>query len=148
MFGLVTRSLQSPLPPLELELLEDDEDDELDDELELLEEDELELEELLLDEDELEELDELDELLLPAQSAACGELPVTVNESMFARPPLVVATRLMLLAPAFRNTFALTTVQLVHAPVVGKSTLVTVPPFTCTFAGRLLEPFAYRHSSR
>jgi hypothetical protein len=147
MFGLVTRSLQLPLPPLELELLEDDEDDELDDELELLEEDELELDELLellLDEDELEEL----ELLLPPQSAACGELPVTVSESMFARPPLVVATRLMLLAPAFRNTFALTTVQLVHAPVVGKSTLVTVPPFTCTFAGRLLEPLAYRHSSR
>lgn len=71
--GLVIRSLQAPLPPPELELLEDDEllDDELD--------------ELLLDEEELlledEELLEDDELLLddvPPHTAGCGPLPVIV----------------------------------------------------------------------
>ena len=105
--------------------------------LELLLEDELLLEELL-EEDELE----LEELLVPPQLAACGELPVTVSESILASPPLLVATRLMLLWPAFKKTFALTTVQLVHEPVEGKSTVVTFAPLICTLPGRLLEPFA------
>jgi hypothetical protein len=114
---------------------------------ELLDDDELLLElELLLDE-ELELLE--DELDVPPQSAAPGLTPVIEMESMFASPPLPVACKRIVLKPAFRFTVTEPeSVQLVHAPVVGKSTLVTVPPFTCTFAGRLLEPFAYRHSSR
>src|SRR3546814_15319271 len=107
-------------------------------------------------EDERLELELLDELLLdeeleerlPPQLAAWGELPVTVSESMLARPPLVVATTLMLFVPAFRKTLALTTVQVVQEPVDGKSTVVTVEPLTCTLPGRLLEPLANRHSSR
>jgi hypothetical protein len=124
------------LPPPELELLLDDE--------------ELELEELLLEDDELlEELDDELELeeLLPPQLAAWGELPVTVSESMFANPPLVVATSRMLFVPAFRKTFALTTVQVVQEPVDGKSSVVTFTPLICTLPGRLLEPLANRHSS-
>jgi hypothetical protein len=121
-------SEQLPLPP-ELELL--------DEELELLLDEELEL----LDEDELDDELELEEPP-PLQSAACGPLPVTVRESMFANPPLLVATRLISLCPAFRNTFALANVQLVQEPVEGKSVLVTVPPLICTLPGRLLDPFA------
>jgi hypothetical protein len=98
----------------------------------------LEDEELELEEDELE----LDELPLPEQLAACGELPVTVSESIFAKPPLVVATRLMPFVPAFKKTLALTTVQLVQEPVEGKSTLVAVPPLICTTAGRLPDSLA------
>jgi hypothetical protein len=66
MFGLLIRSLQLPLP--ELELLLDEELLELDEELELL----LDDEELELLEDELLELDE------PPQLAAPGLLPVSV----------------------------------------------------------------------
>src|SRR5688500_5729668 len=79
-------------PPEELLL----DDEELEEELELLE-DELEL--LLEDEDE----DELDDVP-PPQLPGCGALPLTVMESIFARPFAVVACRRMLLVPAFRFT--------------------------------------------
>jgi hypothetical protein len=88
------------LPPPLVELLDDDELEELlEDELELLE---VEVEPLELD--ELELLDEELEEVPPPQLARSIVLPntLTVMESILARPELVVASRRMVLIPAFR----------------------------------------------
>jgi hypothetical protein len=107
----------------------------------------LELEEL----DELELLLELDELLddeldeeLPPHVAACGLLPLTVMESIFARPLAVVACNRMLFTPAFRFTatdplFA----QLVQTPVAANARGETaVDPFTSSMALRSPDALA------
>lgn len=134
--------MSEQLPPPEPELLLDEELElELLDELELLED------ELLLELELLEDELELDELL-PPQSAACGPLPVTVNQSIFAKPPPVVATRLRLFQPALKLAFTLATVQPVHEPVDGNSIVVTLSPLISTLPGRLPAPLANRHSSR
>jgi hypothetical protein len=56
------------------------------------------------------------------QAVALRPLPLTRNESMLAKPPLVVDTRLMLLAPAFNVAAALP--EFVHVPA---STLPAMP---------------------
>jgi hypothetical protein len=105
----------------------------------------LELLELLLEEELLEELEELD---VPPQLAACGLLPVTVMLSIFARPLAVVACNRMLLTPAFR--FAVTrelldavVPQFVQAPVAANARgETTVEPFTSSMALRSPEALA------
>ena len=81
------------------------------------------------------------------QAVALIPLPVTVNESMFANPPLVVATSAMSFAPA-RNA-ALTEPEFVHvvqAPVAFSATVESVVPFTRRLPGRLpVVPLAKRH---
>lgn len=92
----------------------------------------LELEEL---EDELllEELDDPFALQLPGE----GSTPTTVRESTFGKPALLAATRLTILLPPFKGTLAVSTVQLLHAPVVLNPRLPTTLPFTTTFAERV-----------
>src|SRR5688500_7592428 len=83
----------------------------------------------------------------PLQLAACTVLPpVTASESMFANPAAVVDSRRMLFRPAVRYAVVLIVVQLVHTPVDGKLTVVTVVPSTFTLPGRAVEPLAKRHS--
>lgn len=89
----------------------------------------LELEEELL----LEELDDPLALQLPGD----GSTPITVSESTFGKPALLVATRLTILLPPFKGTFAVSTVQLFHAPVELNPILPTTLPFTTTFAERV-----------
>jgi hypothetical protein len=128
--GLCTPASQrSPVAPL----LEEELDDEL------LEEDELEL--LLLDELLLEdELELLLELELPPQAAASMKLPeeCTIKVSIFGKPELVVASSRTLFTPTLKNaSTAPGLVQVVQAPVAGKSIVATSTPFMINLPGRL-----------
>lgn len=66
--------------------------------------DELELEELELEEVELAELELELELPLEMQSPRCALLPITVKESMLARPSPVSEISLIIFMPADRFT--------------------------------------------
>jgi hypothetical protein len=133
--GLCTPASQRSPPEL---LLDEELDEELLDDDELLDE-ELELDELLLEDEELEEL------LLPPQAAASMKLPeeCTIMESIFGKPELVVASNRTLFTPTPKLAgMGAGLVQVVQAPVAGKSMVATSAPLMINLPGRLPEALA------